>query len=71
MLMKSDRLSRKALEPLRALSFHPCVRAGLKQAPHGRLRIFIGLIRGRHLLLLRCIRRRQQHLCNTRRGTGQ
>lgn len=70
MLMKSDSLSREALEPLRALSLHPCVRAGLKQAPHWKLRIFIGLIRGRHLLLLRCIRRRQQRIRRARRAAG-
>ena len=70
-LMRSDSLSREALEPLRTLSLHPCVRAGLRQAPHWRLRIFIGLIRGRCLLLLRCIRRHQQRIRRARSAAGR
>ncbi|MGN0996283.1 MAG: glycosyltransferase family 2 protein [Candidatus Ventricola sp.] len=70
-MMKSDSLSREALTPLRALTLHPCVCAGLKQAPHRKLRIFIRLIRGRHLLLLRCIRRRQQYIRKARKTQDQ
>ena len=36
----------------------------------GRKRIFIGLIRGRCLLLLRCIRRRQQRIRRARSAAG-
>lgn len=65
-LMKGASLSRGTLTPLRALSYHPCVRAGLKQIPPGKLHIFVCLIRLRCLPLLRCIQRRQRRIRRAR-----